>query len=48
MREAFKSGFATVRVLKPAASRSASAELYYYCERPRARLPASAAFKTPA
>ena len=32
VRAAFKRGFATVRVVKPRASRSASSELYYYCE----------------
>ncbi|MBI3858839.1 MAG: RlmE family RNA methyltransferase [Thaumarchaeota archaeon] len=32
VREEFRSRFAVVRVLKPAASRSASSELYYYCE----------------
>ncbi len=32
VRDAFSNGFKTVRVLKPAASRSASSELYYYCD----------------
>jgi 23S rRNA (uridine2552-2'-O)-methyltransferase len=31
-RDALKARFKTVRVVKPAASRSASSELYYYCE----------------
>ncbi|MDG6898301.1 MAG: RlmE family RNA methyltransferase [Nitrososphaerota archaeon] len=31
-REALRRAFKTVRVVKPAASRSASSELYYYCE----------------
>ena len=32
VREAFRKGFKVVRVVKPAASRSASSELYYYCD----------------
>ena len=32
VREAFRKEFNVVRVVKPAASRSASSELYYYCE----------------
>jgi 23S rRNA (uridine2552-2'-O)-methyltransferase len=31
-RDAFRRMFRTVRVVKPAASRTASSELYYYCE----------------
>jgi len=33
VRDAFKGTFKSVRVLKPAASRNASSELYYYCEK---------------
>jgi 23S rRNA (uridine2552-2'-O)-methyltransferase len=32
VRDAMRKGFETVRAFKPAASRSASSELYYYCE----------------
>ena len=32
VRDAFKRMFRNVRVVKPAASRNASSELYYYCE----------------
>jgi 23S rRNA (uridine2552-2'-O)-methyltransferase len=32
VRERFRRGFRSVRVVKPAASRSGSSELYYYCE----------------
>jgi 23S rRNA (uridine2552-2'-O)-methyltransferase len=32
VRDKFRKGFVTVRPLKPAASRSASSELYYYCD----------------
>ena len=32
VRDEFRKRFATVRTVKPAASRSVSSELYYYCE----------------
>lgn len=32
VREEFRRWFSTVRVIKPAASRSASSELYYFCD----------------
>lgn len=32
VRDTFRRAFATVRPMKPSASRSASSELYYYCE----------------
>jgi 23S rRNA (uridine2552-2'-O)-methyltransferase len=32
VRDAFRLGFRVVRAVKPAASRSASSELYYYCD----------------
>ena len=35
VRSELRRMFRTVRVLKPAASRSASSELYYYCEGPK-------------
>ena len=35
VRDRFRETFASVRVVKPAASRSASSELYYFCEGPR-------------
>jgi len=34
VRDMFRDMFASVRVVKPAASRTASSELYYLCERP--------------
>ena len=36
VRDEFRRTFKSVRVVKPAASRSASSELYYYCEGLRA------------
>jgi len=35
VRDSFRRGFESVRVVKPAASRNASSELYYFCEGPR-------------
>ena len=35
VRDSFRRGFDSVRVVKPAASRNASSELYYFCEGPR-------------
>jgi 23S rRNA (uridine2552-2'-O)-methyltransferase len=35
VRDSFRQGFESVRVVKPAASRSASSELYYLCQGPR-------------
>lgn len=35
VRDLFRQMFESVRVVKPAASRSASSELYYLCERPK-------------
>ncbi|HEY6282828.1 MAG TPA: FtsJ-like methyltransferase family protein, partial [Nitrososphaerales archaeon] len=32
VRDEFRRRFSVVRVIKPAASRNASSELYYYCE----------------
>ena len=37
VRDMFRSMFELVRVVKPAASRTASSELYYLCERPKRR-----------
>ena len=37
IRDELRLSFSTVRVVKPAASRSAASELYYFCERPRPR-----------
>ncbi len=39
VRDEFKRRFEVVRVIKPAASRSVSSELYYYCERWKGLLP---------
>lgn len=38
-RDEFRRSFESVRVVKPAASRSASSELYYYCEGLRKSVP---------
>jgi len=41
VRDMFRSMFVSVRVVKPAASRTASSELYYLCEKLRSRGPGS-------
>ena len=39
VRDRFRAAFASVRVIKPAASRNASSELYYLCQGPKQRAP---------
>ncbi|MDG6964245.1 MAG: RlmE family RNA methyltransferase [Nitrososphaerota archaeon] len=39
VRDRFRATFASVRVIKPAASRNASSELYYHCQGPKQRAP---------